>query len=186
MAKKATRQASEDAPARVPAGGDAPPGSRKIGQSMDIESIRELVQLMVANDLGELDICDSEVEIHLKRGGTAPGGSLPAIQTAGAPYPVHPPTVLEPPKPPPAETKEDLLEIKSPMVGTFYTAPSPDSDPFVSVGSAVSEDTVVCIVEAMKVMNEVQAECAGTLAEICVQNAQPVEYAQVLFRVKKA
>jgi acetyl-CoA carboxylase biotin carboxyl carrier protein len=77
-----------------------------------------------------------------------------------------------------------LIEIKSPMVGTFYAASSPDSDPYASVGAAVTEDSVVCIVEAMKVMNEVKAECSGTVVEVCVKNAQPVEYGQVLFRVE--
>jgi acetyl-CoA carboxylase biotin carboxyl carrier protein len=70
------------------------------------------------------------------------------------------------------------------MVGTFYNADSPDAEPFVSVGSSVGDDTVVCIVEAMKVMNEIKAECAGQITEICVKNAQPVEYGQVLFRVR--
>ncbi len=70
------------------------------------------------------------------------------------------------------------------MVGTFYAAPSPDSEPYVAVGAAVGDDTVVCIIEAMKVMNEIKAECAGTIVEICVKNAQPVEYGQVLFRVR--
>ena len=70
------------------------------------------------------------------------------------------------------------------MVGTFYAAPGPDSDPFAKVGAGVSDDTTVCIVEAMKVMNEIKAECVGTIAEVCARNAQPVEYGQVLFRVK--
>ena len=72
------------------------------------------------------------------------------------------------------------------MVGTFYSAPSPDSDPYIRVGAPIGDDTVVCIVEAMKVMNEIQAEVAGTVAEVCVQNAQPVEFGQPLFRVKPA
>ena len=78
------------------------------------------------------------------------------------------------------------MEIRSPMVGTAYTAPSPDSEPYVSVGSVVGEDTVVCIVEAMKVMNEIKADCSGMIAEVCFNNAQPVEFGQVLFRVKVA
>ena len=70
------------------------------------------------------------------------------------------------------------------MVGTFYAAPSPDSEPYVRVGAAVSDDSAACIVEAMKVMNEIKAECSGTIVEVCVKNAQPVEYGQVLFKVK--
>ncbi|HAU36722.1 MAG TPA: acetyl-CoA carboxylase biotin carboxyl carrier protein, partial [Phycisphaerales bacterium] len=88
--------------------------------------------------------------------------------------------------PAPAKPAENLLEVKSPMVGTFYAAPSPDSEPYIAVGQAISDDSVVCIVEAMKVMNEIKAECAGTITEVCVKNAQPVEFGQVLFRVKPA
>jgi len=79
---------------------------------------------------------------------------------------------------------ETLVDVRSPMVGTFYAAPSPDSPAYVKVGDAVTEDTVVCIIEAMKVMNEIKAECAGALAEVCVRTVQPVEYGQVLFRVR--
>ncbi|MCD6303814.1 MAG: acetyl-CoA carboxylase biotin carboxyl carrier protein, partial [Planctomycetes bacterium] len=88
----------------------------------------------------------------------------------------------EAPPEPPAE--DNVVAIKSPMVGTFYAAESPDAEPYVSVGSQVGPDTVVCIVEAMKVMNEIKAECSGQIVEICVENGQPVEYGQVLFRVK--
>jgi acetyl-CoA carboxylase biotin carboxyl carrier protein len=80
--------------------------------------------------------------------------------------------------------EENLVEIKSPLVGTFYAAPSPDSDPCVEVGSQVEPQTVVCIIEAMKVMNEIKAETGGTIAEILVENGQAVEYGQVLFKVK--
>jgi acetyl-CoA carboxylase biotin carboxyl carrier protein len=144
---------------------------------MDIEEIKQLVQLMVDNDLSELSMTDGERRISLKRGPSGlpmvVGGAVPGI-AAPAPGPAAASQA-------PAET---LLEIKSPMVGTFYAAPSPDSDAYVSVGSAVSDDTVVCVIEAMKVMNEIKAECAGTVVEVCVKNAQPVEYGQVLFRVR--
>lgn len=76
------------------------------------------------------------------------------------------------------------IEIKSPMVGTFYTAPSPDAPPFLSVGQEVTTETVVCIIEAMKVMNEVKAEISGTVTEICAENGKPVQFGQVLFRLK--
>jgi acetyl-CoA carboxylase biotin carboxyl carrier protein len=142
---------------------------------MDIEDIKQLVRLMVDNDLSQLDITDGEKKIALKRGPSgvpvvmAPAAVAPAPAAAGEPA---------------AALAEELLEIRSPMVGTFYAAPSPDSDPYVAVGVLVSDDTVVCIVEAMKVMNEIKAECSGTIAEVCVKNAQPVEYGQVLFRVR--
>lgn len=149
---------------------------------MDIKEIRRLVKLMVDNDLSELDVADGEQSIHLKRGtdvepvrvvhagGEAPGA--PAAAAEGEP-------ALEAPG-------EELHDIRSPMVGTFYTSSSPEEEPFVSVGDAVSQDTPVCIIEAMKVMNEIKAECSGTVAEVCVQNAQPVEYGQVIFRVRPA
>ena len=86
----------------------------------------------------------------------------------------------------PAESKEssNLREITSPMVGTFYASPSPEAPPLVSVGQEVTEDTVVCIMEAMKVMNEIKAECRGTIAEIVAENGKPVQYGQVLFKVR--
>jgi len=82
------------------------------------------------------------------------------------------------------QPEEDLVEIKSPIVGTYYATPSPDSDPFVELGSHVEPQTVVCIVEAMKVMNEIKAETSGTITEILVTNGQAVEYGRVLFKVK--
>jgi acetyl-CoA carboxylase biotin carboxyl carrier protein len=147
---------------------------------MDMEEIKQLVQLMVDNDLGELDITDGDKKISLKRGAGGMVSLAPAA--AASPVPVAPvgPAALAAP----VVHAENLLEIKSPMVGTFYAAPSPDSDPYVAVGATISDESVVCIIEAMKVMNEIKAECDGTIAEICVKNAQPVEYGQVLFRVR--
>jgi acetyl-CoA carboxylase biotin carboxyl carrier protein len=147
---------------------------------MNIDEIRQLVQLMVDNDLDELDITEGENKIKLRRNASgqvvavAPAAAVPAV-AAAAP-------AAAPAEAPPAE--EELLDIKSPMVGTFYAASSPDADAYVTVGSKVGEDTVVCIVEAMKVMNEVKAECAGEIVELRVKNAEPVEYGQVLFRVR--
>jgi acetyl-CoA carboxylase biotin carboxyl carrier protein len=163
-----------------------------------IDEVRQLVQLMVDNDLAEVDITDGQRKIMLKRGGAyvPPVQVVPAAQAM--PSATAAPGVGQPPgaagggaaaaggKPAQEPQAEKLLEIRSPMVGTFYTSPSPDTDVFVSVGSVIDEDTVVCIVEAMKVMNEVKAECAGAIVEICVKNAQPVEYGQVLFRVGPA
>ncbi len=156
----------------------------KAAPSKIIREITELIQVMVDNGLTEIGIADGRKQISLKRGaGGVPGGELtvpaPAVpQTARAPS-VPPEATSEP-------TGEELLEVTSPMVGTFYTAPSPDSDPCVTVGSVVDEDTVVGIIEAMKVMNEIKAQCAGTIAKVCVKNTQPVEFGQVLFCVKGA
>jgi acetyl-CoA carboxylase biotin carboxyl carrier protein len=151
---------------------------------MDIKDIKVLVQLMVENDLGELEIADGATRVHLKRQGPAapviamPPAASPASQPAPAAHAVQ---AGAKEAAPPAE---DLIEIRSPMVGTFYAAPSPDSEPFVQVGAAVREDAAVCIIEAMKVMNEIKAECSGVIREVCVKNSQPVEFGQVLFRVK--
>jgi len=101
---------------------------------------------------------------------TAPAAAAATVSTAAAP----------------AESKEssNLREITSPMVGTFYASPSPEAAPFVSVGQEVTEDTVVCIMEAMKVMNEIKAECRGVIAEVVAENGKPVQYGQVLFKVR--
>ncbi len=156
-----------------------------------VEEVRQLVQLMVDHDLGEVDVSDGGRHIHLKRGAAAAPQvqmvPMPAAQPAGGVAPTaagggHGRESGESAEAP----VEELLEVKSPMVGTFYAASSPEGDPFVSVGSAIDAETVVCIVEAMKVMNEVKAECAGTVVEVCARNAQPVEYGQTLFRVKPA
>jgi acetyl-CoA carboxylase biotin carboxyl carrier protein len=106
----------------------------------------------------------------------APTGSSPAAAKAASALAQSPAVA--------AEVIEKFVEIKSPMVGTFYAAPSPDSDPYVSAGTRITADTVVCIIEAMKVMNEIKAECSGTLVEVVVENGRPVEYGQVLFKVR--
>jgi acetyl-CoA carboxylase biotin carboxyl carrier protein len=142
---------------------------------MDAKEIKALVQLMVENDLGEIEIADGPVRVHLKRQGAAP--VVMAASPGGATAAPATPSAR-------AQPTEELLEIRSPMVGTFYAAPSPESEPYVSEGSAVREDTVVCIVEAMKVMNEVKAECSGVVREVCVKNAQPVEFGQLFFRLR--
>jgi len=153
---------------------------------MDIKNIKLLVKLMVDNDLSELDMADGDSKIHLKRG----VGGVPMVMPPGAAFPVPQvpaaPGSAAPAAPAAEKPAEQFLEIRSPMVGTFYAAPSPDSEPYVTIGSAVGEDSVVSIIEAMKVMNEIKAEHSGTIVEICVKNAQPVEYGQVLFRVKPA
>jgi acetyl-CoA carboxylase biotin carboxyl carrier protein len=152
---------------------------------MNIKEIKQMVKLMVECDLSELEITDGEHNrVHLKRGPGEQPIVMAAPQPQAMPAPVPEaaaPAATEAAAPTPAD---NLIEVISPMVGTFYSAPSPDSDPFASSGDKVTPETVVCIVEAMKVMNEIKAEVAGTIVEVCVQNAQPVEYGQVLFRVK--
>ena len=147
---------------------------------MDIKEIKRLVKLMIDNDLAEMNIVDGDQKISLKRANGDQGRVImdPAVAptvAAFTPVPDAPAPVAEP--------ESNLIDVTSPMVGTFYSSASPDSDAFVSVGDNINDDTVVCIVEAMKVMNEIKAECSGRVAEICVTNAQPVEFGQVLFRL---
>ena len=193
--KKAAKKTAKRTPSTTKSGPKPKPNkvTGKIG-STDLAAVASLVDLMRENDLSELEISDGSKRVTLKRGASvtsaasapaAPIMEIPSIASApmgsGRAAPIEVPAAAEP-----AEPAEKLLEVTSPMVGTFYAASSPDSDPFVAVGDRVSPDTVVCIVEAMKVMNEIKAECSGTIAEICVENAQPVEFGQVLFRVKPA
>ncbi len=144
-----------------------------------IDDVRNLVELMVENDLGEVSVSDGDRSIVLKRGSSGERGGA----VAGAALQAAPAAPTAGKEEEPAEV---LAEVKSPMVGTLYLAASPDSEPYTAAGSYVDENTVVCIVEAMKVMNEVRAEVSGIINEICVKNAQPVEYGQVLFRVRPA
>jgi len=119
-------------------------------------------------------------KITLKTAGAE--GPTQIITSGVAPAPVA--VAAAPSAPVAAEAPSNLTEIKSPMVGTFYASPSPDSPAYVSVGQAVTPDTVVCIVEAMKVMNEIKAEVSGVIAEIAAENGKPVQFGQALFRVK--
>jgi len=157
-------------------------------QSMNLKDIKGIIDLMKKNAVSEFEMEEGDFKIKLKR---APGklhkGEVgvaqegPAIVTA----PVVVPAVPAPAPPTPApEPVAEGLEVKSPMIGTFYRRPSPDSDPFVEVGTAVEPDTVVCIIEAMKVMNEIKAEVKGVIAEVLVEDGKPVEYGQALFRIE--
>jgi acetyl-CoA carboxylase biotin carboxyl carrier protein len=148
----------------------------------DVQRIRELIKIMKENDLVEIDIKHGDDQLSLRRAQpvhVAPF-SAPIITSVPAGLPQPPATGQVVPGAP----QENLLEIKSPIVGTFYEAPSPDSDPYVEIGSHIDPQTVVCIIEAMKVMNEIRAEISGTVLERRVSNGQAVEYGQVLFRVR--
>lgn len=148
---------------------------------MNIKEIRQLIKLMVDNDLTEMDIESGSTKVALKRG--PDGVPVVTAEAVGRPAPgtrAKPAAKAKAAK----ESADNLIEIKSPMVGTFYTSVSPDGDPFISTGDAVTPESVVCIVEAMKVMNEIKADCSGTIVEVCAANAQPVEFGQVLFRVE--
>jgi acetyl-CoA carboxylase biotin carboxyl carrier protein len=157
---------------------------------MDVSLLQQIVQLMKANDLSSVELCDGDRRITLKRGGEAPPPMAVAHQPmhlmpSAAPSPQ---TITSAPAPsgaaPATDTDAGLQQIKSPMVGTFYASPSPDAKPFVSVGAQVDEDTDVCVIEAMKVFNNIKAETRGTIAKVLVTNGQPVEFGQTLFLVK--
>jgi acetyl-CoA carboxylase biotin carboxyl carrier protein len=147
----------------------------------DLKKIEQLLEIMKANDLVEIEVKSGDEKIVLKRA-QPQVTTVPMIAPAG-------PTGAAVPAAPAAGGEQaagpsELIEIKAPMVGTFYATPNPDAEPYVEVGSKVTRSTVVCIIEAMKVMNEIKAETEGTISEVCVQSGQAVEYGTVLYRVK--
>ena len=150
---------------------------------MDIKEIKQVVDLMKRSSLTEFELEKKDFKIRICR---KSGESQPLHQGAQAPsMPVQVQSAqAQAAQESSEEPKDNGKTINSPMVGTFYTAPSPDSAPFVKVGDNISEDSVVCIIEAMKVMNEIKAEVSGTIAEVLVQNGESVEYGQPLFRVQ--
>jgi acetyl-CoA carboxylase biotin carboxyl carrier protein len=161
-------------------------------KNSDLQKIKELIEIMKRNGLAEVEIKHGDDKIFLKRsepqptlGGTVTAG--PTTEPSVSAAPAHPnETQTSAAEAPPSDTQPQkaLVEIKSPLVGTFYATPSPDSEPYVEVGSHVDAQAVVCIVEAMKVMNEIKTETSGTIVEILVTNGQAIEYGQVLFRIK--
>ena len=157
-------------------------------KNSDLDKIKRLVEIMEQKELVELEIKHGDDKIVLKRCPAQPPAA-PVAGTAPAQYSSAPAgrdvTETAATKMPTAKApdEQNLIEIKSPIVGTFYATPSPDSEPYVEVGSTVSSQTIVCIIEAMKVMNEIKADVNGTIAEVLVTNGQAVEYGQVLFKV---
>ena len=160
--------------------------SSKKGHTLDIKLIKQVVDLMKRSDLSEFEFEEDGFKLRLSsKGSDAPQviHAAPAAQTT-APFPVAAPATGEAVATPVEE--KGISTIKSPMVGTFYSAASPESPAFVKVGAKVSNDSVVCIIEAMKVMNEIQAEMSGTITELLVENGEAVEYGQPLFKIKTA
>jgi len=150
---------------------------------MEIKEIKKVVQLMKDNDLSEFALEEENFKLQLKRGADSITQVVSAPQMVAAPATAP---VAAAPAAAPAAADDGLVEITSPMVGTFYRSPSPDSDSFAEVGMEISEESVVCIVEAMKVMNEIKAEVKGTIKKILVDNATPVQFGQPLFLVDPA
>ena len=157
---------------------------------MEFKDIKSIVDLMKKNSISdfELEKEDFKIKLHRTDGNKTDNVQLQNYLPPGtlqpAPIPVSEQPATETPKTESTVTKDP--EIKSPMIGTFYRAPSPESDDYVQVGDHVNADSVVCIVEAMKVMNEIKAEISGVITEIVAENASAVEYGQPLFRVRPA
>jgi acetyl-CoA carboxylase biotin carboxyl carrier protein len=160
-------------------------GCEEVGV-IDVQQVRELIELMVEHDLTEIRVKQGDTTVSLRKGPDGGVSVLPApvVQTAAPPATTveATPAVAEPA----AEPAEDegLVAVTSPMVGSFYTGPDPDSPPFVKVGQEVSPDTTVCIIEAMKVFNEIKAEVAGTVERIVAANEQAVEFGETLILIR--
>ncbi|MFZ9746111.1 MAG: acetyl-CoA carboxylase biotin carboxyl carrier protein [Opitutaceae bacterium] len=156
---------------------------------MDLKQIKQIIDLMKRSELTEFAVEEEGFKLKIRRGATgfpvvtaSPGSNPPFVvaepTAASAPAPVAA-------APAPSGDEAGVTYVKSPMVGTFYRAASPESKPFADVGTKVVENSVVCIIEAMKIMNEIQAETKGTVLEVLVENGQPVEYGQKLFKIKQ-
>ena len=158
---------------------------------MDIKEIKAVIDLMRKNSLTEFEYEKDGTKIRIQRG---PDGK-PQVFTSSpnllatptlVPIPTALPSAPLAPSPTPTPPAESLPTINSPMVGTFYGSPAPDAPAYISVGTAVTPESVVCIIEAMKVMNEIKAEMSGTITEILVESGKPVEFGKPLFRIRPA
>jgi acetyl-CoA carboxylase biotin carboxyl carrier protein len=164
---------------------------------LDLKQIKQIIDLMKRSELTEFAVEEEGFKLKIRRG----ANGLPIVSSSrgsNSPFPiadagVPAPTTTTPPaagnaaggRAAATQDEPGVAYIKSPMVGTFYRAASPESKPFADVGAKVVENTVVCIIEAMKIMNEIQAEAKGTILEVLVENGQPVEYGQRLFKIKQ-
>lgn len=153
-------------------------GGKPNDDVFDIERIRKIIELMEQHELSEVDLQQGDEKIKLSRGGAAPIQAMPAVA------PMAPVAPAAPADAGGGADTSGTITIDAPMVGTFYARPNPESELFVKVGDMVNEDTVVCIVEAMKVFNEIPAECRGKIVEILVDDQQPVDFGKPMFRVQ--
>jgi acetyl-CoA carboxylase biotin carboxyl carrier protein len=161
---------------------------------MDLKEIKSIIDLMTRNGLSEFELEKGDVKLRVKRGpsgewissATSTPASAPPPAAVATPQAIPAPTAPSAPvaAAPPAAAPTPGPQIVSPMVGTFYRSPSPDSPSYVEVGQEVQEDTVVCIIEAMKVMNEIKAEVSGVIVEVLAQNGKPVEFGKPLFSLR--
>jgi len=153
---------------------------------VDLKDIKAIIDLMKKNSVSEFELERQEFKIRLKRGVT---GVAPTVQLEDGPsYPMLPTAATAAGAQPPLATTiasaSNEIEVKSPMIGTFYRSPSPESGAYVEVGTEVTPESVVCIIEAMKVMNEIKAEVKGVITQVLVDNAKPVEFGQPMFKVR--
>jgi len=159
-------------------------GKRPADRSFNMDELRELADLVIENGFTDFEFENANIRVRLSKMTGVPMAAGPQMMV---PAQAAAPAVSSSSAPITEAADEDagLHKITSPIVGTFYRSPGPDKDPYVSEGSSVSAESTVCIVEAMKLMNEIQAEVSGTIVKIYVENGQPVEYGQPLFGVKK-
>lgn len=151
---------------------------------MDLRKLKTLIDLMSESGVAELEITEGEDRVRIvNRNGAAPVQVHQPV-TVAQPMPVPVPAPEVAPAPAPTAPQQTGTPLTSPMVGTFYRAPSPGADPFVKGGDTVKKGQVVCIIEAMKLLNEVEADMDGTVKEVCVENGQPVEFGQSLFIIE--
>ena len=167
--------------------------SLKPGDALELKDIKAIIDLMKKNDLSVFELERDGFKLKLQKGtGDQPllASAVPALAPIPVPLAAAAPATSAPAGAPASASTEEpaksepLRDIVSPMVGTFYRAGSPESPPFVDVGKPVTEESVVCIIEAMKVINEIKAETSGTIAEVVAENGKPVQFGQVLFRVR--
>lgn len=154
---------------------------------MDLRDIKAIIDLMKKNSINEFELEKQDFKIKLKRGGNGVAPSMAYEDGTVIQALTHPPAMLSSPAVGSVSGQSASVpeqEIKSPMIGTFYRSPSPESAAYVDVGMEVTPDTVVCIIEAMKVMNEIKAEASGVISQVLVENAKPVEFGQPLFKLK--
>ena len=147
---------------------------------MDLRKLKKLIDLVQESGIAELEITEGEEKVKIVKGGAVSMMAAPAL-TVAAPVEARPPPAAAPAAAAEADAGQEGHVVKAPMVGTFYRSPSPDAKAFVEVGQAVKEGDTICIIEAMKLMNEIEADASGSVKAILVENGQPVEYGQPLF-----
>ncbi len=154
---------------------------RNQGRAMDIRKIRRLIELLKESDISELEITEGEQSIRLSRGQAEPSAPPPATP-AMSPQEPSPSSAEQQARPAPPPEKE-LYTQYAPMVGTFYRSPSPEAEPYIHPGDWVNQGDILCVIEAMKLFNEIESEHAGRIKEVLVENAQPVEFGEALFTI---